>query len=29
MQNSDLVIDLASMPIAEKGMEHMLKLSPA
>ena len=27
--DGDLVINLASMPIAEKGMSNMLKLSPA
>jgi pyruvate kinase len=29
VQKGDLVINLASMPIAEKGMSNMLKLSPA
>ncbi len=29
VQKGDLVINLASMPIAEKGMSNMLKLSQA
>ena len=29
VQKGDLVINIASMPIAEKGMANMLKLSPA
>lgn len=29
VQKGDLVINIASMPIAEQGMANMLKLSPA
>jgi pyruvate kinase len=29
VQKGDLVINVASMPIAEQGMSNMLKLSPA
>ena len=29
MEKGDLVVNVASMPIAEQGMANMLKLSPA